>query len=512
MISVSDIQRLIDNDTASEKKRFAAVGQRYYEANHDIMKCRFFYTNADGKLVEDTARANIKISHPFFTLLADQLPAYMLSFDDNPIRAKENVEGLQEHLDTYFDNEFWAEYGDYILDTYVKGFGYMYAYKNADNRMAFQCADSMGVVEVRETDTDEHCKYIIYWYIDRIEKGKKEVKRIQVWSDKETTYFVQDGTTGEIRLDDSAEINPRPHVVYKDPKTGKRMGYGLGFIPFWRLDNNKKQFSGLKPIKGIIDDYDMHACSLSNNLVDFDTPLHVVSGYQGDNLDELQQNLKTKKIVGVDSEGGVEIRTVNVPYQARKEKLDIDERNIYIFGMGFNPAQVGDGNITNVVIQSRYTLLDLKAAKMQKRSNKVLEQFVKIVLAEINQEHDKDYQLSDIYFDFPHNIMTNKTENVQNALVEAQIRQCEVNTVLNVAANVGDEQTLKAICEIMEWDYDELQREAAKLSEEQNTVDAQSLLEGVTPEDDEGGDISDDERQTQEAVLSMLDELMGDLS
>ena len=482
MISISDIQRLIDNDTASEKKRFAAVGQRYYESEHDILKCRFFYYNGDGKLVEDTTRANIKISHPFFTLLADQLPAYMLSFDENPIRAKENVEGLQEHLDTYFDSEFWAEYGDYILDTYVKGFGYMYAYKNAENRMAFQCADSMGVVEVRETDTDDHCKYIIYWYIDRIEKGKKEVRRIQVWSDKETTYFVQDGKTGKIKLDDSVEINPRPHVVYTDAKTGKRMGYGLGYIPFWRLDNNRKQQSGLKPIKGMVDDYDMHACSLSNNLVDFDTPLHVVSGYQGDNLDELQHNLKTKKIVGVDPDGDVQVRTIDVPYQARKEKLEIDERNIYIFGMGFNPAQVGDGNITNVVIQSRYTLLDLKASKMQKRSNKVLEQFVKIVLAEINQEHETDYQLSDIYFDFPHNIMTNKTENVENARIEAETKQIEINTILNCAASIGDEMALKLICEHLEIDWEEVKRELKK-QEETSIGNARTTLEGVVTDE-----------------------------
>lgn len=482
MISISDIKRLIDNDSASEKKRFAAVGENYYNAEHDILKCRFFYYNADGKLVEDTTRSNIKISHPFFTLLADQLPAYMLSFDENPVRAKENVEGLQEHLDTYFDSEFWAEFGDYILDAYVKGFGYMYAYKNADNRMAFQCADSMGVVEVRETDTDDHCKYVIYWYIDRIEKDKKEVRRIQVWSDKDTTYFVQDGKNGGIKLDESAEVNPRPHVVYTDQKTGKRMGYGLGYIPFWRLDNNKKQFSGLKAIKGIIDDYDLHACSLSNNLVDFDTPLHVVSGYQGDNLEELQHNLKTKKIVGVDSEGDVQVRTIDVPYQARKEKLDIDERNIYIFGQGFNPAQVGDGNITNIVIQSRYTLLDLKASKMHKRSNKVLEQFVKIVLDEINKENETDYQLSDVYFDFPHNIMTNKTENVQNAKIEAETRQIEVNTILNAAANVGDEHTLQAICDVMEWDIEEIQR-ALKKQAEEGLTGAQNTLDGVIPQE-----------------------------
>ena len=106
---------------------------------------------------------------------------------------------------------------------------------------------------------------------------------------------------------------------------------------------------------------------LSNNLADFDTPLHVVTGFQVDSLDELQQNLKTKKIIGVDIDGDVQIRTVDIPYQARKTKADEDEKNIYRFGMGFNSSQVGDGNITNIVIRSRYALLDLKANKLESR-------------------------------------------------------------------------------------------------------------------------------------------------
>lgn len=482
-LSVNEIKRFIDDDRTSEKKRLAAIGQRYYEAEHDILKCRLFYYNADGKLVEDTTRSNIKICHPFFTELSDQLAAYMLSFKENPIRAKDNAEGLQDHLDDYFDDEFWAEISELITGAYNKGFEYIYGYKGEDNRMHFEYADSMGVVEVREKDTDDGCKYIIYWYVDRIDKGKKTIKRIQVWNDKETHFFVQSGDSGRITPDDSEPVNPRPHVVFTEEKTGKKMGYGLGFIPFWRLDNNRKKTSGLKPIKALVDDYDVMMCGLSNNLADFDTPLHVVSGFQGDNLDELQQNLKTKKIVGVDSEGGVSVQTVDIPYQARKVKADEDEKNIYRFGMGFNSSQVGDGNVTNVVIRSRYTLLDLKANKMEKRVKQILKQILKPVLAEINEKNGTDYQMSDIRFEFTRDIMTNETENIQNAKTEAETRQIEVNTILNVAANVGDEQTLKALCEVLDWDYEELQGEVEKLKEEQSTADAKAVLEGVVTDE-----------------------------
>lgn len=473
----------MEEDRISKRKQLAAEGQRYYEAEHDILKCRLFYYNADGNLVEDKTRSNIKICHPFYTELVDQLASYLLSNKENPIRAMDTSNGLQDYLDKYFDDEFWAEVYDLIVGANAKGFEYVYAYKNAENRLAFQCADSMGVVEVREKDTDDGCKYVIYWYIDRIEKGKKTVKRIQVWSDKETTYYVQVGA-GKITPDTSAPVNPRPHVVYTDPKSGQKMGYGLGYIPFWRLDNNKKQFSALKAIKGLIDDYDVMMCGLSNNLTDFDTPLHVVSGFQGDNLDELQQNLKTKKIVGVDEHGSVNVQTVDIPYQARQAKAFEDEKNIYRFGMGFNSSQVGDGNITNVVIRSRYTLLDLKANKMEKRLKQLLKQIVKVVLAEINKQEGKDYQISDVYFDFTREVMTNETENIQNELIRAQAKQVELNNALNVAAAIGDDEALKAICEIMELDYEEIKGKIPQATDpEAELAAAMGALEGVVTDE-----------------------------
>ena len=481
-LSVAEIKKFISDDMGSEKKRKAAVGERYYNGEHDILKSRLFYFNADGKLVEDTTRANIKIVHSFFMILADQLSAYMFSTKENPIQAKKKDDGLQGLLDDRFDDEFWSEIGDLATGAYVKGFDYVYRYKNAENKSVYQCADGMGVVEVPARDADDKQDHFIYHYTDTIEKGKKTVRRIQDWTATESWYYVQIGD-GEIVPDDSVPYNPRPHVVYQDEESGQTMGKPFGFIPFWRLDYNKKQHSGLKPIKGLIDDYDLHACSLSNNLKDFDTPLYVVSGFQGDNLDELQQNLKTKKIVGVDSEGGIQVQTVEIPYEARKAKLEIDERNIYIFGMGFNPAQVGDGNITNIVILSRYTLLDLKKSKFEKRLKKLLKEIIKIELAEINEEHGTDYQMSDITIDLTPEIPTNEAENIQNAKIEAETQQIRINTVLNAAANIGDEAALQAICDILELDYEEIKDQVKKMREEQTTAGAMATLNGIQPEE-----------------------------
>lgn len=337
--------------------------------------------------------------------------------------------------------------------------------------------------------TSEEIKqtYIIYHYVDRIEQGKKVIRKIQVWSETETFYYIQDGLNGKIVQDESEPVNPRPHIVFTDQKTGKKMGCSLGYIPFWRLDYNKKQFSGLKPIKGLIDDYDIMQCGLSNNLKDFDTPLYVVKGFQGDNLDELQQNLKTKKIVGTDSEGDVEVRTVDIPYQARKAKADEDEKNIYRFGMGFNSSQVGDGNITNIVIKSRYALLDLKANKLERRLKRLLKQLLKVILDEINQMHGTGYKISDVKFEFTRSIMMNESENIANEKTEADIQQVRINTILNMAAQIGDEQTLKALCDVMDWDFDEL-KEQMKNADSSTAQDARTALGAIVPDDPDNPD------------------------
>lgn len=480
-LTTATIKKFIAEDMASERKRAAEVGERYYHGDHDILHSRMFYFSSDGKLVEDTTRANIKIAHPFFMLLADQFSAYVLSTKNNPIQAKKKDDGLQDLLDERFDDSFWAEIGELVTGTYVKGFEYLYRYKDKDNRTVYQCADSIGVVEVSARDADDRQDHIIYHYTDTMHKGKQTVRRIQDWTATEVHFYVQIGD-GKIEADATEQINPRPHVVYADEKTGKKTGKPFGYIPFRRLDYCKKQHSGLKAIKGLIDDYDLHACSLSNTLVDFDTPLYVVRGYQGhteEDLERLGHNLKTKKTVSVDSDGGVDVQTVNVPYEARKEKLTIDKEGIYTFGMGFDPTQVGDGNITNVVILSRYTLLDLKKSKFESRLIALLRDIVKTELEEINAENGTAYKLSDIDIALEPDIPTNEAENLQNEKLKAETQQIRINTILNAATNIGDETALQAICDILELDYAEVQRQIKAAQDEADTASVRALLGGV---------------------------------
>lgn len=488
MLKIDEISKLISEDSMSDLKRHARKGMQYYEGRHDIKDYKLYYYNDDGVLCEDKYRSNVKISHPFFTELVDQAVQYILSGKEGYIHSK--LPALQKHMDEYFnDNEdFTAELSEALTGCMAKGFDYMYAYKNSENKIAFMAADSMGVIEVEARFASDKKDHIIYWYVDRIDKDKKLIKRIMDW-DSENTYFYIQKDDGQIEADSSyMGSNVKPHITYKKDNDEKTYYKGFGFIPFFRIDNNKKRVSDLRTIKDLIDDYDLMASSLSNNLIDFDTPIHIVKGFEGDSLDELQQNLKTKKLIGLeDSGGGLDIKTVEVPHQARQVKLELDEKNIYRFGMGLNTAGLKDTSATtNIAIKSAYSLLDLKCSKLEIRLKQFLRKLIKVVLDEINEIEGTDYQQKDVYIEFEHEVMSNAQENAQIALTEAQEQQARITTLLNLATQLDSETLAQNICDVMDIDYESIKDKLPK-DEEADANEAQNALNGVIAE----GDVSE---------------------
>ncbi len=137
MLTEKEILEALKADASSSKKAMARKGMAYYNAEHDILGYKMYYYNADGQLVEDTSRSNSRICHPFFTELVDQLAAYMLSFEENPIQAVPSAEGLQEYLDNYFGDEFWESVQDLITGADAKGWDLLWNEKYKGDILQF---------------------------------------------------------------------------------------------------------------------------------------------------------------------------------------------------------------------------------------------------------------------------------------------------------------------------------------------------------------------------------------
>lgn len=489
MLQIDEIKTLIANDKASEKKQYAEVGQRYYEADHDIKNYKIFYFDGEGNVKEDKFKSNIRIPHAFFTELVDQEVQYILSGKEGFVKSDDP--NLQTELDNYFNEneDFMAELYDILTGAIAKGFDYCYAYKNDEDKTTFEWADSLGVIEVAAKNASDKEEHVIYWYTDTVGVHNKEILYVQVW-DKQNVYFYKQDED-ELMLDEDELLNPRPHAIYK--KDGDEKTYikeSDGFIPFFRLDNCRKRLSGLLPIKALIDDYDIIACGLSNNIQDTNEAYYVVKGFEGDNLDEVITNLKAKKHIGTDADGGVDIQTVDIPVDARKAKLELDEKNIFRFGFGLNTSDLKDTSATtNVAIKSAYTLLDLKCNKLKIRLKQFMRKLLNVVLEEINERNGTDYQQKDVYFFLEPEITTNAQENAQIELYEAQRRQADITTLLNLATHLDNETLMQQICDVLDLDYNEIKGKLPDPEENEDPYQAQTALDAVQTDVSEDGDV-----------------------
>ncbi|MCM8710531.1 phage portal protein [Clostridium sp. SYSU_GA19001] len=469
------LENAILKDKKSEKKKKALEGLNYYKGEHEILNYRLFYFNSDGVLKEDKYRSNIKIQHQFHTELVDQKVQYLLS---NPLEVVTEDEQFQERLKEYINEEFQELLQNAVEGASNKGLEYIYAYKDENNKIAFQIADSLGVIAIYDKADNSKLKGIVRYYDTVVfdnNDNEITITKAEIWTNMQVTYYTQDKDKHRFKLDNDIKPNPRPHVILEDDKAFYDGG-SFGYIPFFRLDNNKYQKTDLEPIKALIDDYDLMACSLSNNLQDFQEAIYVVKGYPGDDLDTLTKNLKTRKTIGVDAEGGIDVKTIDIPVEARKTKLELDKNSIYKFGMGFDSSQIGDGNITNIVIKSRYALLDLKCNKAETRLRKLVRQLLKVIVDDINSRYGTAYDYNTLTINIVRESIVNENDIAVNAKTEAETKAVIINYILSAGQTISNESKLKLICDVLELDYEE---EKEKLEKQEPYVDINALTDDL---------------------------------
>lgn len=468
------LKEAIAQHRADARNAFMMVAQRYYQHEHDILKNRIFYFDENGSLVEDKTATNIRIPHSFFTELVDQKVQYLLS---NPVTVHVEDSQFQDYLNDYWDDKQQEFLQEIEEGASIGGLEYAYSYTDQNDKLRFQTSSGLNTILINNDNGD--AQRTVYFTDERVKIGREyyTITSVRLFTDKEIVYF-KNNKKGDFRLDEGVEVNPQPHVLAKQGDT--LLGRSYNTIPFYKLKNNKFEMSDLKPIKGLIDDFDLMACFLSNNLQDFNDAIYVVTGYPGDDLTKLRQNIKSRKIVPIDDPtGGVEIKTVDIPFTARKAKLDIDREAIYKFGMGLDTAQVGDGNITNVVIKSRYVLLDMKANKAEVRLRSLITWMNKMIVDDINRRFNTAYLASDIKVSIVKESVVDSKELADIEYTEAQTKQIMIEVLLSVASKLDDESILRMICEQLEISYDDVINRLAE-QEANPALSLQDLGDGNT--------------------------------
>lgn len=449
-----NLKQFIKQNTVPHKN--ADEGMKYYDGQNDVLNNRIFWVDENGRLKEDKNAANIKIPHQFMTEIVDQKVQFLLS---NGIEAKADEENqdLQPLLDEYYDEDFKQSIEDLITNASQKGFEYLYAQADQDGKVQFIVADGLKIYPVTD-NMGNVIKILRVWQEDiKIDNRTVHLSHAELYDQETVTYFLSTNNSDYV-LDLSIKPNPRPHVinVQQNGNDVTQTARGLGKIPFYRFQNNVKEKTDLEPIKAMVDDYDMMNAFMSNNLQDMADAIYVFRGESDMDASEMRMNIKAKKGIITGDEGDFDMKTYTIPVEGRKTKMEIDRQNIYKFGMGVDSLQVGDGNITNVVIMSRYELLNMKVNKLETRVRALLKWVNELVISDINRINGTSYLPSAVDFDFERKMLINEKDNADTKKTEADTVSVQMQTLLSLAPYLDKETVLRQITDKFDLDFEEV--------------------------------------------------------
>jgi SPP1 family phage portal protein len=399
------IEQIISNDVYSDEKQEMTSGIKYYEVeNEEILSNEFFY-NLGNQRIKDTTKPNNKLVSSFLQILIDQKIDYLLS-----------KEFIINKLEIGIDTDLHELISELSLEASKTGVSWLFAYMNKfTKKIDFKIIDSREIIPIYDNEYNEELQQVIRYYAitNTNNEGKKILYNVEVWDKEKVTYYSQT-IEGDFYLDNSITVNPAYHynvITYSLGNIDNMEYQGFNAVPFIRFDNNNLQKSDLVPVKTYIDCYDKLVSGFANSIEELQDSIIKLINYGGesDKLDEFLQYLKRYKVLPLDENGDAEYMTMEIPFEAKCKLLEILEKNIYKFGQGANIDLLGAGNITNIVIKSKFADLDLKCNKFEKEIKKFIKRLCKFLISTnlVQVKNENDFNIV-----FNRNIIINDSEKV----------------------------------------------------------------------------------------------------
>lgn len=332
-----------------ESKEYKSMidGLNYYCTENDILKREFKYVDSLGESKKDNYRSNKKIPNNFLSTLIDQKVSYCLSKDVI-------VDNFNLSFDLNDEIDVVAE------EASIKAVGWSFFYPTVEGELKNKVIESENIIPLYDNTIEKSLVGIIRLYEDQ------ENKFAEYWEPEGKFIFIRE-QEGYKLLEETTHFN----------------NGNWGLIPFAPLYNNRHKLTDLKTVKILIDCYDLTLSDFANNFIDFQELILFIRNYSENVATqaaavELMDWLKKYKMISVRQDGGIDIISREVPYQARSEFLAILKKLIYTFGKGVDIDDLKGGSLTNVVIKAHFSLLDMKANKFIKEIKRYIKECLKI--------------------------------------------------------------------------------------------------------------------------------------
>ncbi|XYU16960.1 phage portal protein [Bacillus pumilus] len=394
------LQKMIDKHAVERDQMLEGVA--YYLNQADIKKRnRYFYEHGTKKV--DTEKPNNRISHNWHKLLVQQKVQYLLG---KPITFNAEEERFLEIVNDFIDEDFDDCMQELLKNASNKGKEWLHPFVDEEGNFDYLRIPAEEVIPVYDSTKKRSLLYAIRYY-DVKNIDDEITRKVELYTDEQIFYYVE--RNGSLELDFDYKKNPESHFYTKQGK-----GYGWGKVPMIEFKNNEEGVSDLIFYKDLIDQYNNNISNNANTFDEMQDLIYVLKNFAGQDLSEFTTNLRHYKAVEVSGDGGLEMKSAEIPMDSANSHLDRLEENIYRFGQGVNnnPDKVGNSP-TNVAIKNLYSLLDLKANEAERKFRPALHAFFWFFTEYLKMTGQGEYDHTLLQMTFNRSRMTNELEQVQ---------------------------------------------------------------------------------------------------
>lgn len=419
------IKTLITEFNMSDIKKKMLEGERYFRDKNDILnKDLKSYTIFDQNTKQKVKKINENKSdehlpHGFYWKQVNQKKAYICG---KPITITYNIpldiekDEEKKKAEKKITNMVWNILGtnfeklikNRVKEASNKGRAWLHPnYKNG--KLVFEKYPSEECIPIYDNETQTYLTGFIHFYTiqDLTEAEPEDRIYVEYWDEKEVRYFIETKTNDTtIYLEDVTRERPMCHwyrEIYDNALNNlKRIErHSWGKVPFIEIENNEEKMTDLEPIKPLIDAYDLINSNYVNTVEDLKEIIWLINGYGAEDLLALIENLKVNGVARTnDTNGRIEAKLLDIPYEARQALLKGLKELIYEFGRAVDTSNkdlIGQAP-SGISLEFLYTDLDMKADDMIGGLTSALYEVLWYVLQDLKMQRKIPQEINE--FDF----------------------------------------------------------------------------------------------------------------
>lgn len=394
------IKRQITKYRGTEQYQTMEVAQRYYRNQGDILHRVREYLDRRGVKVEIASLSNARLAHPYMRKLTLQKVNYLLSKE---LTLQTDNEALASVLRGHFTHEFLNVLKSLGKDAVVNGLAWLQVYYDDEGKLKFKRIPPREIVPVWADIEHRDLERVIREIYEENDKG--ETVRILEVYDADAKYRFSDDGKGKMLLESESS-----HFTNYDEKVN------WGKPPFVCFRYNDDEMSLLTSIKSLVDDYDLHRSTLSNEIQDVPNSIKKVKNYDGTDKNEFMQNLALFRTAFVSGDGDIEMLLTPIDSDAIMAHIKRLRKDIFDAGNGVDAQSEDLGIASGVALRFRYLDLDGDCQGMANEFNKSLRQLIWFIMHDEGMK-GMDFTEESIEIIFNTDTIVNEMELIQGAAV-----------------------------------------------------------------------------------------------